>query len=476
MPTVARQTGNGARPVRVAELPYRPDSAPLFEAVAAQPWAAFLDSGPPHGRTGRYDILVAEPWATLTTDGGVTTIADREALHHSREDPFELLRHWLRPGPGDQEGPRLPFVGGAVGYFGYDLARRLERLPQRAADREAMPELAVGLYDWAVVVDHRARRSWLVDGGRDPATVERWPALQARFGGAAAATGDSAAFRVHGRLVSNLDEAGYRAAFERVQRYIRDGDCYQVNLARRFAVAAEGEPWTAYRSLRAANPSPFSAFLHTPAGHVLCNSPERFLRVREGAVETRPIKGTRPRDPEPGRDQALAEALRTSAKDRAENVMIVDLLRNDLGKSCVPGSVRVPELFRVESFPNVHHLVSTVAGRLAPDRDAVDLLRGCFPGGSITGAPKVRAMEIIEELEPHRRGVYCGAIGYLGYDGAMDSNIAIRTLVHNRGELRFWAGGGIVRDSECEAEFQETLDKATAMRRLIEEAAGEPSG
>jgi para-aminobenzoate synthetase component 1 len=279
-----------------------------------------------------------------------------------------------------------------------------------------------------------------------------------------------APFRVRSAITTNLDAAAYRRAFGRIQTYIRDGDCYQVNLARRYVASADGDAWTAYRCLRSRNPSPFGAYLHLPFCRVLSASPERFLELRGDRVETRPIKGTRPRAADPARDAALARELAASAKDRAENLMIVDLLRNDLGKSCVPGSIAVPRLFEVEHHPTVHHLVSTVTGRLRPDRDAIDLLRGCFPGGSITGAPKLRAMQIIEELEPHRRGLYCGSIGYIGFDGAMDTNIAIRTLVCSEGIARFWAGGGIVADSDCDAEYRETEDKAAALLRLLEDS------
>src|SRR5690606_14358319 len=225
--------------------------------------------------------------------------------------------------------------------------------------------------------------------------------------------------------------------------------------------------------LRIINPAPFSAYLNTPYAQILSASPERFLRVVGGRVETRPIKGTRPRAGHARLDAEIIEALAASEKDRAENLMIVDLLRNDLSKCCAPGTVRVPRLFEVESFATVHHLVSTVTGELRADRDALDLLRGCFPGGSITGAPKLRAMQIIEELEPHRRGVYCGAIGYLGFDGGMDLNIAIRTMVYSRGVIRFWAGGGIVADSRLEDEYQETYDKAAAMLRLLQQSGAE---
>ena len=268
-------------------------------------------------------------------------------------------------------------------------------------------------------------------------------------------------------LRSNLSEAAYTAAFKRVQRYIRAGDCYQVNLAQRFAAPAKGDPWSAYCRLRELNPAPFSAYLKTPFGEVLSSSPERFLSLRHGQVETRPIKGTRPRGANAADDAALRQVLSESEKDRAENLMIVDLLRNDLGRVCRPGSIQVPALFATETYASVHHLVSTVRGELRHDEDAVSLLRACFPGGSITGAPKIRAMQIIEELEPHRRGVYCGAIGYLGFDGAMDTNIAIRTIVHSRGEVRFWAGGGLVFDSDSEQEYRETFDKASRLIELL---------
>jgi para-aminobenzoate synthetase component 1 len=269
---------------------------------------------------------------------------------------------------------------------------------------------------------------------------------------------------------SNLTRAAYAEAFARVKEHIRRGDCYQVNLAQRFAARAQGDAWHAYLKLREINPAPFAAYLDLPDGKIVCSSPERFLKVTGGHVETKPIKGTRPRSTDPMRDRALAEELRTSVKDRAENVMIVDLLRNDLGKVCAPGTVRASKLFDVESFASVHQLVSTVEGRLAPDKHALDLLGACFPGGSITGAPKVAAMKIIEELEPHRRSIYCGAIGYVGYDGNMDLNIAIRTLVQQGDYVYTWAGGGVVADSNVDAEYQESLDKAAAMLAVLDSA------
>ncbi|HQU17027.1 MAG: aminodeoxychorismate synthase, component I [Chromatiales bacterium 21-64-14] len=444
----------------LAELPYRPDSAAAFAArLADRPWAVFLDSGRPAGRQGRYDILTADPATTLITRGGITEVRGPERTDLSPEDPFSLVRQAL--GPAADGVPGLPFCGGAIGYFGYDLARRLERLPVIATDADGIPEMAVAVYDWALVVDHEAQRTWLVGQGRDPRTRQRWADLTAQFSSPAPETRPRR-FRVTSTARSNLDYQSYGAAFAAIQRYIQSGDCYQVNLAQRFTARVEGDPWAVYTRIRALSPVPFGAYLNGPGVQVLSASPECFLMVRDGWVETRPIKGTRPRAPDPRTDRALAESLRESAKDRAENLMIVDLLRNDLGKVCRCGSITVPELFRLESYPTVHHLVSTVRGQLAPGRDALDVLRAAFPGGSITGAPKLRAMEIIEELEPQRRGVYCGAIGYVGFDGAMDTNIAIRTLVHSAGRVCFWAGGGIVADSELESEYQETLDKAAA--------------
>ncbi|MEJ2593307.1 MAG: aminodeoxychorismate synthase component I [Candidatus Thiodiazotropha sp.] len=447
------------------EFPYREDSTPLFEAIAHRPWAAFLDSGRPYSNQGRYDILSADPVSVLITRGERTRVHQAGGgMRLSLEDPFQLLREALGPVQPGIEG--VPFCGGAIGYFGYDLGRRLERLPEIAEDQEQLPEMAVGIHDWALVVDHRDQRSWLV--GQDPTRLQRYRDLL--LGGAERAGKGRpvAPYRVLGEVCSNMTREAYLASIARIKHYIRDGDCYQVNFAQRFSVAAEGDPWQAYKELRQLNAAPFGAYLNTPRCQVLSTSPERFLEVREGRVETKPIKGTAPRGEDPIEDLMLAEMLRNSRKDQAENVMIVDLLRNDLGKVCSPGSVTVPALFKLESYARVHHLVSTVCGRLAREQDALSLLRACFPGGSITGAPKLRAMEIIEALEPDRRGIYCGAIGYVGFDGDMDTNIAIRTMVHADGVTRLSAGGGIVADSDPESEYRETYHKAAALLDLLQ--------
>lgn len=461
---------------RVAELAYTPDTARYYEAVADRPWSVFLDGGCRNPMQSRYDIVAADPWCTLVTRGAMTQVRTETSTRVLPDDPFALLARALgRIVPSEAD---LPFCGGAIGYFGYDLGRRIERIPEIAVDDMQLPEMAIGLYRWALVVDHVEARAWLATSGDHACPESVWRELLARFGAAAhqPPRENCTPYRVLSSVRSNFTRESYASAFERVQAYIRSGDCYQVNLAQRFEAQATGDPWSAYQALRSANPAPYGAYMNLPFVQLLSASPERFLQVRDGHVVTQPIKGTRPRDGDPRLDARQADELQRSEKDRAENVMIVDLLRNDLAKTCRTGSVCVPKLFEVQSFPSVHHLVSTVTGSLAPGRSAVDLLRGCFPGGSITGAPKVRAMQIIEELEPHRRGVYCGSIGYIGHDGAMDTNIAIRTLVHCNGYARFWAGGGIVADSVMGQEYQETFDKAAPLLRLVQRCTDADGG
>jgi para-aminobenzoate synthetase component 1 len=446
-------------------LPYFADSAVLFTALADKPWAVFLDSGYPYSQQGRYDIIAAEPLCTLVTHGDRTDITLDGTVTQSDADPFMLVQRYLQLFAGRcaaLDELDLPFCGGAIGYFSYDLARRLEKLPVLAEDAEHIAEMAVGIYPWAVLVDHQQQQTTLVTGGLDAEKIRQ---LIAQFS-VLPQPGDRP-FKVRGAVKANMDSTAYAQAFARIKHYLQAGDCYQVNLTQRFAADYDGEPWTAYQLLRRLNAAPFSAYLHLPEARILSSSPERFLKLDNGHVETKPIKGTRPRKAAADDDRQQITQLANSTKDRAENLMIVDLLRNDIGKTCKKGSVKVPALFAVESYATVHHLVSTVTGELADDQDALDLLRSCFPGGSITGAPKIRAMEIIEELEPHRRGVYCGSIAYISFDGKMDSNIAIRTLVCADHTVRFWAGGGIVNDSVLEEEYQECFDKAAALLQVL---------
>lgn len=436
------------------ELPYQTDAAGYYATVADLPWAIWLDSS----GMERYEIISAAPQRTILWDEASAS-----------KDPFAVVRGAL----GELVPPiaDVPFAGGALGYWSYDLARRMHVWPRNAHDAghqhqmTHLPEMAIGIYDWALVLDHHRKTARLVSHQRFAETAELLKQILLRLNSTPPLHADT--FRVHGEVSSNFTLDSYAAAFAKVQNYLQAGDCYQVNLAQCFSVKATGDALSAYLKLRRLSPAPYSAFLNLPQAQILCTSPECFLRVQNGRVETRPIKGTRKRSSDVKLDCQLADELRSHPKDRAENLMIVDLLRSDLGKNCVPGSVQVPKIFDVESFSNVHHLVSTVVGELAEGRDALHLLRDCFPGGSVTGAPKQRAMQIIEQLEPHRRGIYCGAIGYAGFDGNMDTNIVIRTLVYSDNLLRCWAGGGIVADSEVGAEYQETLDKAAGMLKLL---------
>lgn len=451
--------------MKISELPYYRDSAKLFSKVVHEPWSMFLDSAYPEIDMGRYDIIVSRPAITLETYGDVTHIVEGDSNKKltSKKNSFDLVKQYL--GKVDKNLNGLPFCGGAMGYFSYDLGRNMKTLPEVARQDINMPDMAIGIYDWAVIIDHNVRRAWLASFCRFEKTEIIWNELLELFSNVSADEGKG--FQIKSDVESNMSKEEYAKAFDQIKNYILDGDCYQVNLAQRFSAEFEGDSWSAYLKLRQLNPAPFSACINIPSGAVLSSSPERFLNVIGNQVETKPIKGTRPRSDFAYEDKALAVALLESEKDRAENLMIVDLLRNDISKSCESGSVVVPKLFSLETYATVHHLVSTISGRLAKNKSAMDLLRDCFPGGSITGAPKHRSMEIIEELEPHRRTVYCGSIAYIGFDGNMDSNICIRTLVKYKNKLYFHVGGGIVWDSKVDEEYKECFDKAAAMLKLF---------
>jgi para-aminobenzoate synthetase component I len=458
------------------------------------PYLLFLDSAASQHPDAQYSFLTADPVLVVRSRGATTEVRRREDTTWTRTpaDALSTARSYL---PDDLDEPVSglpPFQGGLAGYIGYDWGARIEKLPAARFDDLAVPDLVLGLYDWVIAWDHRIDTAWLVSTGLPETGAaaairarERMELARARLGARSAGQTDSRSARlprgpaaptypVNGiegaakiGLRSTFTYRGYLDAVARVREYIRAGDIFQANISQRFQSALTEPPFELYRRLRQRNPAPFAAYLGFDDLTVMSASPERFLRLgeKQRLVETRPIKGTRPRGLGPMHDAALGRALAESAKDRAENVMIVDLLRNDLSRVCRPGTVRVPELFALEHHPTVHHLVSTVLGELAPEADAVDLVRAAFPGGSITGAPKVRAMEIIAELEPTQRGIYCGSIGYISATGAMDTSIVIRTYVALGGQVYFQAGGGIVADSDLELEYRETLDKA---RGLIE--------
>lgn len=423
-----------------------PDPFGTCVRFSGLPYLLFLDSSA-QGTLSRYSFLAADPLAVARTP--------------------EAARDLLRAHRATHQHGLPPFQGGVAGYVGYDWGAGLERVQRPAADQftPQVPDVALALYDWVIAWDHVQDRAWLILSGTGDRAAGREAWVRSRLSGPAPTIRDQPLAIVSPQ--SNFLRYEYENAVSRIRDYIAAGDVYQVNLAQRFHVPPPfgGSPLALYRRLRARNPAPFGAYLEFGGAHIASISPERFIRLdaTTRTAEARPIKGTRPRAAAPAQDAALARELSASEKDRAENVMIVDLLRNDLGKVCRTGSVRVPSLFALESHPTVHHLVSTVTGELADGADAFDLLDAAFPGGSITGAPKIRAMQLIAELERAPRGVYCGAIGYVSATGAMDFNIPIRTMVLHTGGITFHAGAGIVWDSEPAAEYDETLVKARTM-------------
>lgn len=482
-------TAHPASPL-VVELVPVPDPLETCARFADLPFLFFLDSAADSEHLGRHSFLAADPATAIRSKGALTLELTAQAgWSRVDTDPLSAVRQLLAPCAAEPVAGLPPFQGGAAGYVGYDWGAMLERIPRPRYDDLAIPDCLLGLYDWVIAWDHQARRAWVISTGlpetgatRGRRAAERLELVNERLAEnrargrlaarAAKASREAApsypvpdvAGAAETGLRSNFTRDGYLRAVVRVIEYIFAGDIFQANLSQRLQAPLSGTPFELYCRLRRRNPAPFAAFLDFGDFVVASSSPERFLRVHDSRlVEARPIKGTRPRGVGPEHDAALALALAESDKDRAENVMIVDLLRNDLSRVCRPGTVRVPELFALEHYATVHHLVSTVTGELAPEHDAVDLLRAAFPGGSITGAPKVRAMQIIAELEPTRRGVYCGAIGYLSVTGALDTSIVIRTYLVLGQDVYFQVGGGIVADSDPEQEYRETLDKARGL-------------
>ncbi|OEE66045.1 aminodeoxychorismate synthase, component I [Enterovibrio norvegicus FF-33] len=439
-------------PISLQFLEYSPSAlTSLFSRIEHLPWAMLLQSAAQSHPDNRFDILVADPIATLCNENGINLIRYRDGRTSASEtDPFEEL-HALQTAllPKLDHIAPWPFLGGALGYFSYDLGRQVETLPALAMRDIDIPDLAIGIYDWAIIADHQEKKMVVIQ----PAGEQRLVWLNKQC------APEQQDFTLEGQWQANMTPQSYTEKFNCVQAYLTSGDCYQINLAQRFEAPYLGSEWEAYQRLAHINGAPFSGFMRMEDSAILSVSPERFLQLHDQAIETKPIKGTRPRSDDPKVDADNIHCLQHAEKDRAENLMIVDLLRNDIGRVASPGSVNVPKLFNIETFPAVHHMVSTVTGTLSEGKHATDLLRACFPGGSITGAPKVRAMEIIEELEPHRRSIYCGSMGYISRCGTMDTSITIRTLVCHKQRIYAWAGGGVVADSEAASEYQETLDK-----------------
>jgi para-aminobenzoate synthetase component 1 len=481
--------------ILVQELKDAPAPSEACARLLDLPFPLLLESALRSERLGRFSYLAADPWVVLQSKGARLEWHSAEGVERLAGDPFTALQAALAR-HAREEVPDLPaFQGGAAGYLAYDLCHHLERLPSPAFDDLDLPDLCLGLYDWTIAWDHALGRTWLFSTGlplrdrrlRTERAEARAHMVRERLAAGAARPQTpvrdrwASSVRAPGPHIhpvsgmpgvsSTFSKDQYLRAVERTREYVLAGDIFQANLSQRLEAAAD-HPFALYTRLRERNPAPFAAYFDFGPAAIASASPERFLRLSGECVETRPIKGTSPRGWTPRHDSALGEALSESEKDRAENVMIVDLLRNDLSKVCRDHTVEVPELCGIERYATVHHLVSTVVGRLRPGLGPVDLLRATWPGGSISGAPKVRAMEIIAELEPTRRSIYTGAVGYFSFGGAVDTNIAIRTFIVKRGRAYFQAGGGIVADSDPEREYDETLDKARGMVAALEGALG----
>ena len=459
-------------------LPYV-DSADLFDKVADEHWAVFLESGviddtSTVSQHANYDVMAIRPQSTLVFDNGINFYQKGDVHRKLYGDPIALLQTII-PEMDDSDANKFAYVPGALGYFSYDLARQYETISTLALNDENLPEMAMGIYHVIVLVDHKLKKTFILHlGGSEDAVAIRnfWHELILHTIEYSTVFEEKGMFEhslVKEKTDESLTQKNYEYCFNQIRKHTINGDCYQVNMSKRFSAKVSGDAWATYQNLRQLSPAPYASFIHLPFAKVLSNSPESFIECIAGKVVTSPIKGTRGRDlTDEDNDREIAEELFFSAKDRAENLMIVDLMRNDLSRCCEHGSVRVPTLFSVHSFANVHHLISTVKGRLKQGLHSLDLLRTCFPGGSITGAPKIKAMQIIEELEPYRRGLYCGSIGYVGANGDLQTNIAIRTIVVKDGVARYSAGGGLVVDSVLEEEYQEIIDKASMMNKALE--------
>ena len=444
-------------------LPYQIDSTQTFARLRHLPGAVFLDSCRSDYPEGRYDILAALPYISLETKGHCTSVHQNGRITQSERPPFDTLRDILDTEQKALSDPlleTLPFSGGVIGYFAYEL---FSSKLSAEDDNSKLILMDVGIYDTFIIVDHLKKQSVIIS-----LQIQTGKPLHTFLECLNEPDQESSVFQLTQPFKQEMSQQQYTECFERINAYILSGDCYQVNFSQRFSTQYKGDPWHAYKTLKQHSPAPFSAFISTQNGTILCHSPEQFIQVQKRAASTKPIKGTRSRHKDKALDDQAKLELQNSEKDKAENLMIVDLMRNDIGRHAQTGSIKVPKLWEIESFANVHHLVSTVTAELASTSHVLDLLKDSLPGGSITGAPKQRAMEIINELETVPRSVYCGSIGHIGFNGDMNTNIAIRTLLCEAGKIRCWGGGGIVADSCRDDEYQESISKVANLMSALE--------
>lgn len=456
----------------IKEIPYQ-EPCHVFAHFCDQHGVIFLDSAELREHCGRYSFIAVDPFSIVTSkNGNIDLNGDM-----MQGNPFQILAELLAEFTCQPHPDLPPFQGGVAGFFAYDLYRHLEDLPAHALDDMQYPDMAVGFYDVVLAFDHVLQKAWIFSNGYplkdEPARQQHAEARLTALLKKLKTMEISQAIKCKVKVIeSNFSAEHYQKAVQKVIDYILAGDIFEANISQRFKASLmhDVSSFDLYRQLRLANPAPFAAYLNFNNITLASASPERFLKLTQDRVETRPIKGTRPRGKSDMEDKRLANDLLNSSKDHAENVMIVDLLRNDLSKVCESHSVEVPQLCGLESYATVHHLVSVVVGKLKQPFKAIDLLTACFPGGSITGAPKIRAMEIIAAIEPTSRGPYCGSMGYIGFDGTMDTSIVIRTFIIKNHIVTFQAGGAIVADSDPKEEYDETLTKARAIRQVLGDA------
>ncbi|CAI8362062.1 MAG: Aminodeoxychorismate synthase component 1 [Gammaproteobacteria bacterium] len=439
---------------------YYGDAYKIFSLIKDNDWSVLLCSHHEKFKDQKYDIISSNPIEKIYAYQGITFVESGLKSEKFHMDPIEVLNKRMMNYKSDYTD--IPFSGGAIGYLSYDLGNEYEDIENKNID-EDLPLMAFGIYDWCILIDHENKKTILVyESESNLIKIIRNSLDQKSFD-----EYQKKPYELSSECKSNMSYDEYRENFNKIQSYIREGDCYQINYSQRFSLSYSGDTWDIFNKIAPSYSSPYSAYLHMPFIDIMCFSPERFLSYDGKIVETKPIKGTRPVSSDPKKNERAIKELSSSDKEKAENLMIVDLLRNDLGRNCEFGSVEVKKLFDIETFSNVHHLVSTIQGKISSDSSIFELIKGCFPGGSITGAPKIRAMQIINEIEPDNRSIYCGSIGYMSFNGSADLNIAIRTVIASKNKLFFWGGGGIVSDSEVESEYKETFDKIQPLLEIL---------
>lgn len=452
----------------IKELKTSLGSFEIFTVFKDRKNSFFLDSGMDHEKLGRYSFIGFDPIETIKSKNGKVTVQCNGDTKEFISNPFRELEKLLEKYKSSYSC-NIPFAGGAVGYLGYDLCHHLEKLPRTAVDDVDIPDMFFGIYDGIIAIDHLEKKTYaaalgvITDAQQIIDEIES-AILEADKNGVSI---EMPQVKDSPVIESNFTKEDYLEALQKIKDYIRSGDIYQVNMTQRFRCKTQLQPYELYTRLRTINPAPFACYMDFDEGHILSSSPERFMQIRGKKAQTRPIKGTRPRGANAAEDEANRKELENSEKDKSELLMIVDLERNDLGKVCKTGSVKVTELFCIEEYPTVFHLVSTVEGELRDDVGALECIEASFPGGSITGAPKIRAMQVIDELEPTQRNIYTGSIGYIGFNDDADFNIVIRTILQKGEDAYFQAGGGIVWDSDKEFEYEETLHKARALVKAL---------